>query len=182
MKASLINIRLTSRYSAGSYAFAVKGLCALFSAFKIRSGTQFDGCTHCVRSVDTNLTLITCPSPKSFVSNLPDSGRHVTRPNQGLSMGRRENLETRLRLRFFQRSWQNFCLGEGGGAEWGVWIKNGMSHCKVSLVFLPHFDVFCDLLLNWPTVHGIFLYYTTIRKEKRPPTLNRVTIRGFALL
>ena len=45
MKASLINIRLTSRYSAGSYAFAVKGLCALFSAFKIRSGTQFDGCT-----------------------------------------------------------------------------------------------------------------------------------------
>ena len=82
-------------------------------------------------------------------------------------MGRRENLETRLRLRFFQRSWQNFCLGEGGGgAEWGVWIKNGMSHCKVSLVFLPHFDVFCDLLLNWPTVHGIFLYYTTIRKKK----------------
>ena len=81
-------------------------------------------------------------------------------------MGRRENLETRLRLRFFQRSWQNFCLGEGGGAEWGVWIKNGMSPCKVSLVFLPHFDVFCDLLLNWPTVHGIFLYYTKIRKKK----------------
>ena len=88
MKASLLNIRLTSRYSAGSYAFAVKGLCALFSAFKIRSGTQFDGCTHCVRSVDTNLTLITCPSPKSFVSNLPDSGRHVTSVFQGLSLAR----------------------------------------------------------------------------------------------
>ena len=45
MKASLINIRLTSRYSAESYAFAVKGFCALFSVFKIRSGTQFHGCT-----------------------------------------------------------------------------------------------------------------------------------------
>ena len=45
MKASLINVRLTSRHSAGSYAFAVKGLCALFSALKIRSGKQFDGCT-----------------------------------------------------------------------------------------------------------------------------------------
>ena len=31
----------------------------------------------CLRSVETNLTL-TCPSPKSFVCNLPDSGRHVT--------------------------------------------------------------------------------------------------------
>ena len=30
MKASLINIRLTFRYSAGSYAFAVKGFCTLF--------------------------------------------------------------------------------------------------------------------------------------------------------
>ena len=48
-----------------------------------------------LRFVETNLTLI-CPSPKSFVFNLPDSGRHVTRPDQGLSMGRRENLGTRL--------------------------------------------------------------------------------------
>ena len=45
MKALLINIPLTSRSSAGSYAFAVKGFCALFSAFKIRSGTQLHGCT-----------------------------------------------------------------------------------------------------------------------------------------
>ena len=35
-------------------------------------------------------------SPKPFVYNLPDSGRHVTRPNQGLSIGRRENLGTKL--------------------------------------------------------------------------------------
>ena len=45
----------------------------------------------CLRSVGTNLTL-TCPFPKSFVCNLPDSGRHVTSVYQGLclcrSMGR----------------------------------------------------------------------------------------------
>ena len=41
----------------------------------------------CVRSVETNLTL-TCPSPKSFVCNLPDSGRHVTTVYQGLSLSR----------------------------------------------------------------------------------------------
>ena len=40
-----------------------------------------------LRSVETNLTL-TCPSPKSFVCNLPDSGRHVTRVFQGLSLSR----------------------------------------------------------------------------------------------
>ena len=78
MKASLINIRLTSRYSAGSYAFAVKGFCALFSAFKIRSATQFHA-TLC----RANLTL-TCPSPKLFVCNFPDSGRHVTSAFQGV--------------------------------------------------------------------------------------------------
>ena len=46
MKASLMNIWLTSRYSAGSYAFVVKGFVHYFIlAFKIRSGTQFHGCT-----------------------------------------------------------------------------------------------------------------------------------------
>ena len=30
----------------------------------------------CLRSVETNLT-VTCPSLKSFVCNLPDSGRYV---------------------------------------------------------------------------------------------------------
>ena len=54
----------------------------------------------CLLSAETNLTLI-YPSPKSFVCNLPDSGRHVTRPNQGLSTGRRENLGTRLNLLLF---------------------------------------------------------------------------------
>ena len=62
MKASLINIRLTSRYSAGSYAFAVKGLYALFSAFKIRSGTQFDGCTDLYTLCgDKSLTYLPLP-------------------------------------------------------------------------------------------------------------------------
>ena len=51
--------------------------------------------------MDTNLTL-TRPSPKLFVCNLPDSGRHVTKPNQGLSTGRRENLGTRLDRQVFK--------------------------------------------------------------------------------
>ena len=50
-----------------------------------RSGTQFHGYTVHQRSAE-----------KSFVCNLPDSGRLVTRPNQGLSTGGRENLEMRL--------------------------------------------------------------------------------------
>ena len=87
MKASPINIRLTSRYSAGSYAFAVEGLCALFSAFKIRSGTQFDGCadlyTFCRDKSHTYLLL-----PQIVFCNLPDSGRHVTSASQGLSLSR----------------------------------------------------------------------------------------------
>ena len=41
----------------------------------------------CLRSVETNLTL-TCPSPKSFVCNLPDSGRHVTSTFEGLCLSR----------------------------------------------------------------------------------------------
>ena len=88
MKASLVNIRLTSRYSAGSYAFAVKGFCVLFSAFKMRSGTQLTQLHGCsLRSVGTNL-ILTYPYPKSFVCNLPDSGRHVTSIFQGLSPSR----------------------------------------------------------------------------------------------
>ena len=30
---------------------------------------------------------------------------------------------------------------------------------SVSLMFLPHFEVLCDLLLNRRTVHGIYLFY-----------------------
>ena len=60
--------------------------------------------------METNLTLIRS-SPKSFVCNLPDSGRHVTRPNQGLSTGRRENLGTRLNERVIEHEGKfNFSL------------------------------------------------------------------------
>ena len=41
----------------------------------------------CLRCVETNLTL-TCPSSKSFVCNLQDSGKHVTSVFQGLSLSR----------------------------------------------------------------------------------------------
>ena len=41
----------------------------------------------CLRSVETNITL-TCPSPKLFVSNLPDSGSQVTSVFQVLSPSR----------------------------------------------------------------------------------------------
>ena len=85
MKASLINMRLTSRYSAESYAFAVKGFCALFSAFEIRSGAQSHGCTDLsTLCIDKSHTYL--PLPRSFVCNLPDSGRYVTSVFQGLSL------------------------------------------------------------------------------------------------
>ena len=99
MKASLINMRLTSRYSTESYAFAVKGFCLLFSAFRIRSGTQFHGCTD-LSTLCRDKSHTYLPSPKSFVCNLQDSGRHVTSVFQGLSLslslrraGRREPWE-----------------------------------------------------------------------------------------
>ena len=58
---------------------------------------------------------------------------------------------------------------------------------SVSLMFLPHFDVFSDLLLNRPTATwtGIYLFYIIIRKEKRPihiPASYRLTVRGFVLV
>ena len=87
MKASLINMRLTSRYSTESYAFAVKGFCLLFSAFRIRSGTQFHGCTD-LSTLCRDKSHTYLPSPKSFVCNLQDSGRHVTSVFQGLSLSR----------------------------------------------------------------------------------------------
>ena len=56
-----------------------------------RSGQvhSFMAAPTCLRCVETNLKL-TCPSPKSFVCNLPDSGRHVTSVFQGLSLSRSE--------------------------------------------------------------------------------------------
>ena len=98
MKASVVNIRLISRYSAGCYAFAVKGFCALFSAFKIRSGTQFQGCID-LSTLCTDKSHTYLPLPQ-VVCNVPDSGRHVTSVFQDLSLslslrraGRREPWE-----------------------------------------------------------------------------------------
>ena len=85
MKASLINIRLTSKYSAGSYAFAVKDFVHYFRRLRSSQVHNFMAALTCLRSVETNLTL-TCPSPKSFVCNLPDSERHVTSVFQYLSL------------------------------------------------------------------------------------------------
>ena len=85
MKASLINIRLTSKYSAGSYAFAVKDFVHYFRRLRSSQVHNFMAALTCLRSVETNLTL-TCPSPKSFVCNLPDSERHVTSVFQCLSL------------------------------------------------------------------------------------------------
>ena len=54
--------------------------------WRSRSGQvhSFMAVLTCLCSVETNLTL-TCPSFKSFVCHLPDSGRHVTSVFQGLS-------------------------------------------------------------------------------------------------
>ena len=56
-----------------------------FRRLKSSQVHSFMAALTCLRSVETNLTL-TCPSPKSFVCNLPDSGRHVTSVFQGLSL------------------------------------------------------------------------------------------------
>ena len=87
MKASLINIGLTSRYSAGSYAFAVKDCVHCFRRRRSSQVHSFMAALTCLRSAEAILTL-TCPSPKSFVYNLPDSGRHVTSIFQVLSRAR----------------------------------------------------------------------------------------------
>ena len=87
--------RLTSRCILKSVTLlllkvsAFEVLSWLVMAFETwsRSGAQFHGCTFHLRSAETNLTLI-CPSPKSFVCNLPDPGRHVTSVFQGLSLSR----------------------------------------------------------------------------------------------
>ena len=45
-------------------------------------------------ALSTDLSML-CRD-KSFVCNLPNSGGHVIRPNQGLSTGRRDNQGMRL--------------------------------------------------------------------------------------
>ena len=56
---------------------------------------------------------------------------------------------------------------------------------SVSLLFLPHFDVLCDLLLNRPTATwNLFVLYNN-QKRKRPihiPASNRLTFWGFVLV
>ena len=49
-------------------------------------------CTVCLTASQKNLALI-CPSPKSFICNLPDSERHITRVSlsRSLGTGRRES-------------------------------------------------------------------------------------------
>ena len=60
----------------------------LFIIFRVQDQVRYTmAALTCLCSVETNLTL-TCPSPKSFVCNLPDSGRHVTSVFQGLSLSR----------------------------------------------------------------------------------------------
>ena len=94
--------RSTSTYSTAYYAFAVKGFCALFSAFEILSWLvqelwktwplrqgQAESCF--MATVSTVLSTL-CKDTESFACNLPNSARHMTRPNQGLSTDTRENL------------------------------------------------------------------------------------------
>ena len=75
--------------------FGVQGFFLNWSWPLSQGQAQFLGCTFHLPSAETNLAPI-CTSPKSFVFNFPDSERHMTRPNQGLSTGRRGNLGMRL--------------------------------------------------------------------------------------
>ena len=64
-------------------------LCIIFGVQdQVRYTTDPASRLHCLRSIETNLTL-TCPLPKSFVCNLPASGRHVTSVFQGVSLSLR---------------------------------------------------------------------------------------------
>ena len=81
----LINIQIFCR----KLRFCCQRILCIILFWRSRSGLvhSFMAALTWLRSVETNLTL-TCPSPKSFVCNLPDSGRHVTSIFQGLSPSR----------------------------------------------------------------------------------------------
>ena len=77
------NLYLTTRYSG---LFSASAECSLFE-FDIcpRTSKCFSPTLHgLLLQVETNFTL-NGPSPESFLCNLPDFGRHMTRANQGLS-------------------------------------------------------------------------------------------------
>ena len=87
----------------------------LFIIFRVQDQVRYTmAALTCLCSVETNLTL-TRPSPKSFVCNLPDSGRHVTSLFQGLSLslwraGRREPWERGRERNFifiFYKKWRS---------------------------------------------------------------------------
>ena len=120
MKSSLINMRLTSRYSAESYAFAVKGFCVLFSAFKIRSGTQFHGCTELPTLCrDKSHTYLPLPQIVFLLSPA------FSRVSISLSLrraGRREPWERGWGTRTFPY----FGYIEGGRGIWPWYLTLGM--------------------------------------------------------
>ena len=84
----------------------------------------------CLRSVETNLTL-TCPSPKSFVCNLPDSGRHVTSVFHGLSLSR-----------FVGR------IGENPGNEVGLQIQSPPLNALISWYFSRNIPAIDDRFIS----------------------------------
>ena len=81
------NLYLTTRYFG---LFPASAECSLFELdicprTSKRSAKCFSPAFNGLSlQVETNFTL-NRPSPESFLCNLPDSRRHVTRPNQGLS-------------------------------------------------------------------------------------------------
>ena len=129
MKASLINIPQHPDILQEVTLSLSKDFVHYFRRSRSGQVHSFMAALTCLRSVETNLTL-TCPSPKSFVCNLPDSGRHVTSVFQGLSLshslrrsGRREPSERGWSLSTF------FVVGHVLSArvssEWSVnpWVS-----------------------------------------------------------
>ena len=114
---------------------------------------------------DINISHLTCiilPLP-------PNHGGH----NQGLLTGRRENLGIRLPyLHVLGLPW--ICSVIDHRWHQNV-VKKEVAHepqASVSLMFLPHFDVLCDLLLHRPTATwnalNFVLYMPWSEKKKRP--------------
>ena len=81
----LINIQIFFR----KLRFRCQRILCIILFWRSRSGQvhSFMAALTWLRSVETNLTL-TCPSPKSFVWTLLDSGRHMTSVFQGPSPSR----------------------------------------------------------------------------------------------